>query len=179
MKSMFDQWLQRDLSRKSKITVTKMLGLSNITSSTSTIMKDINNICSTFIWTNMPDRNKCNFTCLHYDKCGMNMKTIMIHEKSLNVTRVKRYIESDNINHWKVLLNGQLPPLRTMGNDLSKEDLLKLFATTSHSRFWVEYISYWCEYNYNENVNKVIEISQQPLWYNSLTRIKTNQCFTN
>ncbi len=168
MKSMFDQQLQIDLSLNGKITVTKMLGLSqftyllsNIPSSPSTIMKDINNICFKFIWENKQDRIKCNFICLPYDKGSMNMNNIMIQEKSLKVTwvkHVKRYIESDNVTHWKVLLNGHFPPLGTMGNDLSKEDFLKLFATTLHSRFWIECISYWCEYNYNENVNEVTEI---------------------
>ncbi len=64
-----------------------------------------------------------------------NMKNIMIQDKAPKVAWVQRYIESDNFTHWKELLNGQFPPLRTMGNDfvkcnLSKEDFLKLFGTT-------------------------------------------------
>ncbi len=106
----------------------------------------------------------------------------MIQEKLLKVTWVNRYIESDNVTHWKVLLNCRLPPLRTMGNDffkcnLSKEDFLKLFGTTLHSRFWIDCISYWCEYNYNENVNEITEISEQPSWYNSHIKIKNKPVF--
>ncbi len=159
--------------------------LSNIPSPPRQMMKDINNICFKFIWKNKQDRIKRNFMCLPYDKGGLNMKNIMIQEKVLKVSWVKRYIESDNFTHWKILLNGQLQPLRTIGNDffkcnLSKEDFLKLFGTTFHSRFCIECISYWCQYNYNENVNEVIEISEQPLWYNSLIRVKQkNQCSTN
>ncbi len=41
----------------------------------------------------------------------------------------------------------------------------------------LECISYWCEYNYNENVNEVTAISEQPLWYNSLIRVKNKQVF--
>ncbi len=150
MKGMFDQWLQRDLSLKGQITVANMLGLSqftyllsNIQSPPRQMMKDINNICFKFIWKNKQGRIKCNFICLPYDKGGLNMKNIVIQEKALKVSWVKRYIESDNFTHWKVLLNGQLPPLRTMGNDffkcnLFKEDFLKSFGTTFHSRFWIE-----------------------------------------
>ncbi len=71
--------------------------LSNIPSPPSTIIKNINNICFKFIWKNKQDRIKLNFICLPYDKGGMNIKHIMIQEKSLKVTRVKRYIESDNV----------------------------------------------------------------------------------
>ncbi len=132
MKSMFDQWLQRDLSLslKGKITVANMLGLSQftyllskITSPPRQMMKDINNIYFTFIWKNKQDRIKHNFMCLPYDKGDLNMKNIIIQDKALKVSWVKQYIEHDNFTHWKVLLNGQLPPLRTMGNDFFKCNL--------------------------------------------------------
>ncbi len=45
------------------------------------------------------------------------------------------------------------------------------------SSFWIESINYYCEYNYNENLNEVTEISKQSLWYNSLIRIKAKPVF--
>ncbi len=67
-----------------------------------------------------------------------------------------------------VLLNSQLPPFRTMGNDffkcnLSKEDFLTLSDTTLPSRFWIKCISYWCQYNYDEYVKVASKCSVPPL----------------
>ncbi len=58
--------------------------------------------------------------------------------------------------------------------NLHQEDFLTLAL---QRRFCIECVNFWCEYNYNENVNTVTEMSEQPLCYHSLIKVKNKTVF--
>ena len=189
MKNLYTLWLQRGLSMKGKVTIIKSLAMSQLTYAMSNlpsppvqVLNDIQASNFKFIWNNKQDRIKRQVMFMNYTDGGCRMKDIISQEKALKLSWIKRIFEHDSQKKWKTLLEQQFKPLKYCKKyffmcNLSKPDFGRLFGQNMYSKFWLQTLSHWCEYNFKGDMDNVEEILSQPIWYNSLIRIQNTPVF--
>ena len=189
LKNLYNLWQQRHLSLKGKITIIKSLGISqliylmgNIPSPPVQLCKDVQSTNFKFIWNDKQDRIKRQILCMDYKDGGLRMKDVSCLDKSLKISWIKRLMTQSAGTNWRYLLEVQFNPLKTMGLsffkcNLSSSDFKSTFKNSLYSTFWFEALSFWCEFNYRDDITEVDEILAQPIWYNSHIKLNKRPIF--
>ena len=177
IEQIFSSWDKRNLSVIGKTLIIKSLALSQLLYLTSVIpnpeapiMKRIETLLFKYVWNKKPDKIKRNYLISPTEKGGLGIPHVPSQFAALKCAWIKRLISESNAS-WKLLILRQLPCRDRFlwGCNFHKRDIKKIFHRVK-SKFWLEVISSWSEFNYKIPETKS-EIENETLWFNSLIRI--------
>ena len=155
MQKEINVWMKRDLTPFGKITVIKTLVISKIVhiflalpSPSEKIFVKIEKMLFEFLWDGKPDKIKRSFAKNNIEKGGLGMIDIRLFEKSLKLTWIRRYLNSDP--KWKLIITTIYPKMNSIwryGNNFSL--ILSQIIT---NKFWSNVLSYLSIYFSNIDV---------------------------
>lgn len=184
LRSTISMWSQRDLSLYGKSTIIKSLLFPKLTYLMSVLpnpsvkyLTEINSIMFKFLWRNGPHRIAKNVMYSDKTEGGLRVTNIEIQCMALKIAWVKRLLNGDETDLWKICVNDYIPKEIWYGN-LRENDIKHVKYIANH-RFWCDVMTAWSKYSYVENVNDIDTILSQTLWFNSHIRINNKPVFLN
>ena len=114
IKKMICNWSKRNLSTLGRITVVKTLLIPKLThlfmalpNPDNDYFQKINRMLFNYIWNSKIDRIARKYIIRDYDEGGLKMINIEVFIKSLKITWLRRFYQSDS--SWATLLKSSLP----------------------------------------------------------------------
>ena len=174
MQKEINVWMKRDLTPFGKITVIKTLVISKIVhiflalpSPSEKIFVKIEKMLFEFLWDGKPDKIKRSFAKNNIEKGGLGMIDIRLFEKSLKLTWIRRYLNSDP--KWKLIITTIYPKMNSIwryGNNFSL--ILSQIIT---NKFWSNVLSYLSIYFSNIDVTCLEDLYETSFLYNEKVKI--------
>ena len=179
VRNVLNCWKYRRLTLIGKITVLKSLATSQLVYMLSPLRTDVNaikeanKIFYTFLWNGKGDKIKRDVMINDYPNGGLKMIDIQSFSKSLKVTWIKKYLDTENQGKWKLFFDLELG---TLGGKIALTGNLNKKDTTSTAKasnsFIKEVLTIWSEANFEDNIISEKQFLDQCLWYNSLIIIR-------
>ena len=116
-------------------------------------IKEVNKLFYTFLWNGKGDKIKRDVMINDYPNGGLKMIDIQSFSKSLKVTWIKKYLDTENQGKWKLFFDlelGTLGEKLVLTGNLNKKDTTST-AKASNS-FIKEVLTIWSEANFEDNI---------------------------
>ena len=120
-----------------------------------------------FLWDGKPDKIKRSICKNKIEKGGLGMIDIKLFEKSLKLTWIRRFINSDP--KWKIIISTIYPKLEYFwkyGNYYSH-----ILSTTITNPFWSHVFSTFNQFNTNIDVSCLEELAETSFLYNEKVKV--------
>ena len=182
-------WKQRDLSIIGRIHIIKSLASSLLVYNWSCIVnppenffKALETVIYKFIWNSNVDRIKRTTMIAPYNEGGLNMVDVRTQSKALKlkwINAIKKQYNKDLQDFWYSWVISCIPKVDLMyflNCNLCSKDI-NIACSFKPNSFWFEIFSIWGEWNYNPHPVHKEQILKQPLWFNSLLKIKNKYVF--
>ena len=155
--------------------------LSILPTPTTDIMKEIESILYTFVWSHKPERIKRKVLIGPVSQGGLKMIDIFKQNISLKIAWVQRWLNiTNNQSSWKNLAMEYFQPIGDVLWDcnLCEKDINCAMKNKykKYKYFWFDVMSAWCKVHYHVPVNKQ-QILAQIIWLNSHIRVGGSPCF--
>lgn len=170
IKKMFDSWSKRVLTPLGKIVVIKSLALSKLNYIISTLpnppealVKRLNHLFFTFLWSGKPDRIKRNILTQDYDNGGLRMVDIEKFIYSMKITWIRRSILEDKkyLTIFKVMYPF-MKDFQSLGEEYISSKIGKIT-----NPFWKDVFSNYKNFLSVLKPKSWTQFLSQPLWYNN------------
>ena len=185
IRGILDSWRMRNLSLYGKVTVIKHLIISQMVYTAtavpvpSKIIKIVNKLIFTFLWNSKKERVKRSICQLPEKQGGLGMFNLESKCQSLRLSWIKRYFTGEE-SAWKILFSywtnkiGKLPIC--LRYNCNKNDMYNLCKKKKLPNFYVDLFCSWSHLKY-QNVDKVKNIENQIVWYNSNIKYKNQMLY--
>ena len=192
LKNKLKIWAMRRLSLIGKITIIKVLGISQLVfllnmlpSPPKEILKEIENVIFKFLWNNSKDRIKRKTIIGPLDMGGLNMTDINKFNTAVKISWISRLL--NDTGNWckyvtnKCPINSDVHDLEYLFKcNLNVNDIHKQIPV-AESHIWHEILDHWATYHYTrcDKIIDTMDILSQKLWFNSDIKCKGDIIFKN
>ena len=174
MQNEINKWTKRDLTPFGKVTVIKSLVISKIVhillalpSPSEKLFKRIENMLFDFLWDGKPDKIKRTIAKKKLEKGGLGMIDIKLFEKSLKLTWVRRFLNSDS--KWKNVITTIYPKLECFW--MYGNYYYHILSSTITNPFWSNVFSFLNQFTTNTYVTCLEELAETSFLYNEKVKI--------
>jgi exonuclease III len=183
LNNLLDKWKHRSTTLSGKIAIIKSLLIPQVTYILTTMtspgkekLKDLEKNLYKFINNEGSEKIKRNVLIGEYEDGGYKMTDIVSYIKAIKLNWVSRLLNIKGI--WKCYLLQilNIEPEYLLRCNIKYRDLP--FKTKLKGlKLWDEIMKFWCEENYEENIDSIEKIMNQSIWMNSNIKINKQVIF--
>ena len=183
LKNKLSVWNMRNLSLLGKITIIKVLGISQLVylfgmlpSPPITFFNELDHVLFKFLWNNSNDRIKRKTIIGPLDMGGLNMVDSKLFNSAIKIGWIPRLIQ--NRGKWsnyileKCPLPNNVEDIKyVLGSNTCIKDIHELIPINKNN-VWYEILDKWANFNYlqSERIREKADILEQHIWFNSCIR---------
>jgi exonuclease III len=179
LNNLLEKWKHRSTTLSGKIAIIKSILLPQVTYILTTMtspgkekLKDLEKNLYQFLYSGGSEKIKRNILIGEYENGGYKMTDISSYIKAIKLNWVSRLLNMDGI--WKSYLLQiiDIEPEYLLRCNIKYKDL-PFKKKLNQLKLWEEIMKFWCEENYEENIDTIQKIMNQSIWLNS--NIKVNK----